>query len=375
MKCLIIKNDGIGDLICTSGIIQSIGHHFNGNVDLITCIENKEIAEGIEHLDKRLYVSRDGIHFNRIASLFGKYHPSISQSDKDIIQFLQNQHYDYIISLRRFIRQSTLILMNHVKGNHKHCAWQFPTNISHKQASKLSQSWSHYNGPAAILSEQMYHKQFISSIWDINSNSKPNLSFCTPVPSPETSVLGIGIGGNSTNWPDNYWMELTSELSKSGWSIKLFGGENMLHLSNRIKENSSHIQNFVGKLNWHETANELMSCRAYIGNDTGLSHFASIIVEKCLIILGGGTFRRFFPWPNSQNQHIIFHGMDCFDCDWKCKFSKRKCMHKVYPKDVIEFFHQIMLNNAPLERDINPDNCSYKIGWQRSSSTHQHHIR
>ena len=63
MSCLIIKNDGIGDLILASGLIRSVGKLFNGNVDLVTCGNNREIAEGILPLRHRFYCSRDGMHF------------------------------------------------------------------------------------------------------------------------------------------------------------------------------------------------------------------------------------------------------------------------------------------------------------------------
>ena len=35
-NCLIIKNDGIGDLIASSGVISSVAQHFEGRLDLVT---------------------------------------------------------------------------------------------------------------------------------------------------------------------------------------------------------------------------------------------------------------------------------------------------------------------------------------------------
>ena len=47
-SCLVIKNDGIGDLILASGLVSALGEHFGGDIDLVTCSANREVAEGIE---------------------------------------------------------------------------------------------------------------------------------------------------------------------------------------------------------------------------------------------------------------------------------------------------------------------------------------
>lgn len=71
MSCLIIKNDGIGDLILAYGLISEFGMHFGGHVDLVTCGANKEIAEGIEPFGHRFFVTRDDLGYYRPATRFG----------------------------------------------------------------------------------------------------------------------------------------------------------------------------------------------------------------------------------------------------------------------------------------------------------------
>ena len=61
MSCLVIKNDGIGDLILFSGLLNSIVSEFDGNVDLVTRKENVEIANLIPGLRNVFWAERDQV--------------------------------------------------------------------------------------------------------------------------------------------------------------------------------------------------------------------------------------------------------------------------------------------------------------------------
>jgi ADP-heptose:LPS heptosyltransferase len=120
----------------------------------------------------------------------------------------------------------------------------------------------------------------------------------------------------------------------------------------------------VGNLSFSDTASRLQEYPFYIGNDTGLSHLASLVAEKVLIIYGGGTFRRFFPWETAANQHVIYKGLDCFDCTWSCKHPERYCLTSIKSNDVVQFFDEIVAGTAPIERDLNSKNETYITAWQ-----------
>jgi hypothetical protein len=83
-------------------------------------------------------------------------------------------------------------------------------------------------------------------------------------------------------------------------------------------------------------------------------------------VLGGGTFRRFFPWPENRKQYVIYHGLDCFDCDWECKFAEKHCLHLVRPPDVLRYFDEIMdSEGVGHERNLNPEEKKYCAAWRR----------
>jgi len=363
MSCLIIKNDGIGDLIIVSGIIAELSRIFDGKVDLITCEQNIEIAENIFGIRNHLYVSRDNLRFRFLNSIF----PTVKGIDEDTIKFLQLTKYQYVICLRRYIRESTLILMKSAIAEHKYCAWQFPTNTSFDIAKMSSNGWIHYSGPLHIVSEINYYQGFIEEIFQTKINPYPRLICADAITqSPVPKNVGICIGGNSSKYSIEYWIEILTKLNQDNWHIFLFGGVEVTQLAAQITQSVNIEKNLVGSLTLIDSIPYLERISFLIGNDTGFTHFASLIVPKCLIILGGGTFSRFFPWTNTPNQYVIYHSLDCFDCDWRCRHKTKQCLDLIQSSEVIRYFYDI-INSDKIEkiRNLNPVEIQYQVGYMR----------
>jgi len=373
-SCLVIKNDGIGDLILASGLISALGEHFGGDIDLVTCSANREVAEGIEPLRRRFYVSRDDLHFSGRAWSFGWLWPRITPEDAPIIDAIRSRKYDVAICLRRFIRQNSLVIMRATRARRKLCSWQLPTNATRTMAARASAGWERYDGPAHVVSELGYAQGFLRSALGRDFQAEPRLDFCRrQQSSPGGKRIAICIGGSSANWPNGNWIELAMSLSESGWSLVLFGGPEVAELANQICQKMPSAENQVGRLSLEQTATLLGDCAAMIGNDTGITHLASLVVRKCLVILGGGTFRRFFPWPTADNQTIVYHGLDCFDCEWTCKFSERYCLSLVRPRDVLSAFEAMMSASQPVQQEINLNSNVefYDLAWRHLSPKQQ----
>jgi ADP-heptose:LPS heptosyltransferase len=366
-SCLIIKNDGIGDLVLASGIIAEISKEFNGNLDLITCEQNKEIADMLIGIREKYYVSRDDIQFFKFRGYnrLGLFVPRIKNKDKIVVNRLKSKKYDVAICLRRYIRQSSLILMDNIGANEKHCVWQYPTNATYKMAKKYSKGWRYHNGDLTVISELTYYQNFIEKVFETKINPFPRLNIHNIKIRPIEKKVGIFIDGNSSSYPIGYWIDIISRLFDDGWKIALFGSNNMTDIKKVLSNQLGYCENYIGSLSISETLSHFMQLSAFIGNDTGLSHLASLVVPKCLIVLGGGTFRRFFPWPNSTNQNIIFHALDCFDCDWTCKYREKYCLTLIRPENVCKAFHRMMKNNEmPFMFNINSEQEGYQIWWR-----------
>jgi len=362
---LLIKNDGLGDLILASGLISDLAVAL-APLELITCASNREIAEAIPGLAAIHYISRDSLKYQRHLLRLGIRWDRATAADKELLRSLGSRQFQTAICLRRFIRQSSLRLMASVNARHKFCAWQFPTNCPPDFAQGLTVGWQSWQGPMALRSELEYGRAFIQAALGVECRSAPRLSFAKPPStSPSPDVIGLAIGGSSTNWPDRSWESLAQGLVERGHRIVLFGGPDATRLADRIASRTPVAANHVGRLSFAQAVQPLNSLALLIGNDTGFTHFATLCTRQLLVILGGGTFYRFFPWPEASNQHIIYHGMDCFDCDWKCRFRSRRCLDAVSPAAVIAFADQILAGNGRPEHNLNPVPVTYRLAWRR----------
>jgi ADP-heptose:LPS heptosyltransferase len=368
-SCLVIKNDGIGDLILTSGIISEISKICNGQLDLVTCEQHRDIVELMDGIRKPYYVSRDGLQFQPYISRMGLYIPRVRDSDRDVIESIRKKKYTHAIVLRRFIRQNTLIIMSYVKAEQKYCTWQFPTNTTHEVARKFSKSYKHIQGDLKILSELDYYQKFIESIFGRDINPEPRLNISLPgQKSSRQKNVGLCIGGHSVTWPVGYWIDFIKGIQSRGYLVFLFGGDEDKKTGEILESALSGIKNRAGKLSLKESIEILQKMTVVIGNDTGLSHLASLIADPVIVILGGGTFRRYFPWNKNANHYTIYHGLDCFDCDWECRYSQRLCMNMVRSSDLLDYFDEVISGKTvKKQKNLNKTACQYKIAWRRRS--------
>ena len=336
--CLIIKNDGIGDLVLSSGIISEISKFFDGQLDLVTCGQNREIVEMMEGIRKSFYVSRDGPRFMPYINRLGLYLPRVQDSDRDAIENIRKNRYTHAIVLRRFIRQNTLILMSYVRADNKYCTWQFPTNTTHQVARKFSSSYTHIEGDLKVISELEYYRAFIEFIFKREINPEPRLDISSVRKGNHDKNIGLCIGGHSVTWPVGYWIDFIKGVQSRGFQVFLFGGQKERETGEILESRFPGITNHTGLLSLTDSIDLLGNMKVVVGNDTGLTHLATLVSDHIIIILGGGTFRRFFPWGANKRQHTIYHGLECFDCDWDCPYSQRLCLNLIRSSDLLDYF-------------------------------------
>jgi ADP-heptose:LPS heptosyltransferase len=364
VACLVIKNDGIGDLVLSSGLIADLAKRFDG-VDLVTCEQNRELAAHIPGVRRCLEVSRDWIQFHPWPARLGLRWVRSTPSDRAVFRWLAENSYETAICLRRFIRQSSLVLMSKVRATHRHCAWMYPTNASEAMALDLSDGWQRYAPTGGSRSELAYYREFLSSSLGIESRSPPILTCAgSSVGAFVPGRIGLCLSGNSTNWPTANWLTLADSLHRQGRQLVLFGGADAKPLAADIARACPGADDLTDQLGFAKSVPHLQTLELMIGNDTGFTHFASLAARKLIIILGGGTFGRFFPWPESDRQFVVFHGLDCYDCGWQCKFPSRECMDLVSPSAVFDYAQAVLAGTAPQILNLNPRTVTCQLGWR-----------
>ncbi|MCK5215187.1 MAG: hypothetical protein KAR05_07540, partial [Candidatus Omnitrophica bacterium] len=50
--------------------------------------------------------------------------------------------------------------------------------------------------------------------------------------------------------------------------------------------------------------------------------------------MGGGHFGRFYPYGDKKDNRIVFKRLDCYYCNWICKYPEVKCLNEIEVDEV-----------------------------------------
>jgi len=257
MSCLVIKNDGIGDLILASGIISGLAEIYNG-VDLVTCRENEEIASLIPGVNRIIYTSRDNIALGT--------NPAFCDSPVDdiIMLKLMEQQYPVAISLRRYIRQSTLVLQRLVNAEQKFCFWKYPGNATQAEAEEYSQGWNHIVDNIPLTNEADYYRNCLRFALGKEINPIPQLNMPAQRKRiPKSLVIGLSSSGKN-GWNYLKWLKIAELFYTDGYKVHIVGDNRFSNEVDLFCNNFPGMKNHMGELTLTELLTLYQSTTHYI---------------------------------------------------------------------------------------------------------------
>jgi len=141
-------------------------------------------------------------------------------------------------------------------------------------------------------------------------------------------VIFPGSSWHGKCWPSENFAELITWLSNNfpGNEIILAGGKNDVTYSEIIKSKINvTVTDLVGKTSLKDLLALLSNSKLLISNDTSAVHMAQVTRTPTIALVGGGHWGRFLPYsPHIKNENIfrvLNEKLDCYFCDWKCKFN------------------------------------------------------
>ncbi|MDR3668483.1 MAG: glycosyltransferase family 9 protein [Ignavibacteriaceae bacterium] len=135
------------------------------------------------------------------------------------------------------------------------------------------------------------------------------------------------------SWGINNYKQLCSILDDD---VVLLGKEEERNKLDSICAGRNNIINMGGRLSFKQIAVLMRYCNLYIGNDSGLTHFAHQFNTPLIAIIGGGKYGKFFPYKEREDAVFLYDKMECFGCDWNCIHDKKYCLINVTPESVLE---------------------------------------
>lgn len=147
----------------------------------------------------------------------------------------------------------------------------------------------------------------------------------------------------------HYGTALANVCSEMGFSVIALGAAEDFRIN---QENLDVIGvksvNLSGSATLRQSAALLSRCRLAVGAETGLAHMACAVEVPQVILLGGGHFGRFMPY--SPLTSVACLPLECYGCNWRCRYERIHCVQGVKPAVITEAIRQTLTGSGDVPR-------------------------
>jgi ADP-heptose:LPS heptosyltransferase len=142
-------------------------------------------------------------------------------------------------------------------------------------------------------------------------------------------VIFPGAGTPKRNWEVMKFLELIKLIAaQTPQTIYLAGGPSEVNIGNYLTKNlpPGTVINLINKTSLPQLIDLIGNADFIVSNETSAIHIAAATQTKAICILGGGHFGRFAPYPEYMLSKplCVYYKMDCYYCNWSCKFTTAK---------------------------------------------------
>lgn len=137
---------------------------------------------------------------------------------------------------------------------------------------------------------------------------------------------------------EQYGKALRQICKEGGYTVVAMGSKKDYQINNRNLEAIGGGMNLSGTMTLRQTAAFMKHCCLAVGAETALAHIACAVETPNVILLGGGHFGRFMPY--SPLTSIVSLPLDCFGCNWQCKYQRYHCVCEVLPEVIAKAVRQ-----------------------------------
>ena len=335
-KIIWVRTDSIGDNVLAASALPAIrGEHLNAQLAVVC-------QDSISPLYKRCPFVDDIISFNKSRALKDE------QYRNEIIQSLREFNADIALN-SVYSREILTDIFSLESGAKTTVAFNGNLcNISAEIRDKNNQFYTQLlPGGEKQKTELRRHTDFLKSIGINISSLQPTIwssredeDFADEffeknnLNPDKTIVLYAGAQYTARHY-NHYGIALSQAIKGRGFTVIALGSYNEYSIN---QENIDSIGipaiNLAGKTTILQAAALLKRCRLSVGAETGLAHISCAVGTPNVVLLGGGHFGRFMPY--SPLTSIVCLPLDCYGCNWQCRFSHPRCVQDVMPRVISE---------------------------------------
>lgn len=166
-------------------------------------------------------------------------------------------------------------------------------------------------------------------VFGLTGGNSTRFDFSAPSgePSDRSIVVVLGAGQAGRVWPLEKLAQLLKQVRCKYplTRIVVLGTSSDRKAAERLRGLSGiDMEDQVGATGLGEYVAAIAAAKLVICNDTSAYHIAMAFGRRVLCFLGGGHFGWFAPYPPSysSNAIVLSATMDCFWCNWECKYPR-----------------------------------------------------
>ncbi len=141
-------------------------------------------------------------------------------------------------------------------------------------------------------------------------------------------AVAPGSSVRNRNWPVHRFGQIGKNYSTMhGCQVVVCGGVDERDLCQEVCEAIGETAiNLCGMTTHVDLIQLIRGARLLLSNETSYAHIAAAVGTRSIVVLGGGHFGRFMPYPSinaCQGRLPVpaYEQLDCYGCNWHCIYS------------------------------------------------------
>lgn len=136
--------------------------------------------------------------------------------------------------------------------------------------------------------------------------------------------------------PANWYADVVREMAgEESLDIVLLGSRQDAAICAEVEQHlkrlggSHRIANHAGQTTILQLVEAIRRCDAMLCVDAAPLHIATTLRKPVVGIMGGMQYGRFYPWGDPATARVANHHMDCYGCDFSCKYETVRCVRDI----------------------------------------------
>jgi ADP-heptose:LPS heptosyltransferase len=135
-------------------------------------------------------------------------------------------------------------------------------------------------------------------------------------------LLNPGSNEPGRRWPFAHYAALAGRLADAGHRVVFVGGKDRAAGTVPAKPG---IVDLTGRTDLPELFDLIKHAKAVVTNDSGPAHVSIALGTPTVVVVGGGHFGCFVPYPaklTPPGARFVWHKMPCYHCFWRCHLRR-----------------------------------------------------